>query len=42
MYTRLINFFDKHSLITKSHYGFLKGLATVDASLDIVLMLMKL
>jgi len=35
MYTRLINFFDKHSLIIKSQV-FLNGLATVYAVLDVV------
>jgi len=36
IYNRLFNFFDKHALITKSQYGFLKGLSTLDAVLDIV------
>jgi len=34
IYNRLFNFLDKHALITKSQYGFLKGLSTVDAALD--------
>jgi len=36
IYNRLFNFFDKHALITKLQYGFLKDLSTVDAALDIV------